>query len=268
MSSPHGAKTPGESTVLVTRTEEQGTALRERLESLGARVISVPAIRFVESEDIDGWNAALERREAVTHLLFTSRIAARFFCELSERAGVSRELWRGCRIAAVGTGTAEYLRRQGLETDFVPRHSTGIGLATELVEHERLGPESAVLLPQSQLARPEVADFLRAAGCSVLTVSLYETLPEEPAHAAPLLELIDRGGRIDVAVFASPSALSGFVDMTGERGRRILQDARIVSIGPTTSRALREAGLEVSRESTRPDVEALTRAIVDALSDP
>jgi uroporphyrinogen-III synthase len=46
-------------------------------------------------------------------------------------------------------------------------------------------------------------------------------------------------------------------------GDRFPRDARIVSIGPVTSEAVAEAGLEVAVESDRHDVEGLVAALLN-----
>jgi uroporphyrinogen-III synthase len=50
-----------------------------------------------------------------------------------------------------------------------------------------------------------------------------------------------------------------FLDAVGEA---IPRGARVISIGPVTSAALREAGLEVDAEAERHDVEGLTAALL------
>ena len=256
-------------TVVLTRPEEQSRTLSSRLHALGARILLVPAIRFAATEDLRAWEAALEKRSSFSHLVFTSQVAARYFADLSVAAGVPLEDWRRCRVAAIGGRTAETLTTVGLPADFVALEGRGVDLATALIEKERVGPGCRVLLPRSAIARPEAADLLEAAGAAVDAVALYETLVEDESKALPLFEALDAGTRIDAVLFASPSAARSFLEMTGDRGRRLLSDTsvQLVSIGSTTSEALEKLGLRVDVEARAPDTEALVEAVLQAMEE-
>lgn len=256
-------------TVVLTRPEEQGHRLSERLRDVGARVLNVPAIRFVATDDLRSWREALESWHSYTHLVFTSQVAARFFIDFSLAAGHPVERWRRCRIAVIGARAGEILAAAGLEPDFVAGAGRGVDFASALIEREEIRPGCRILLPQSAIARPEVADLLEAAGAAVDAVTLYETIPEEASRAAPLLEALDAGEHVDAILFASPSAVRAFLEMTGPRGQRMLGDrsVRVISIGPTTSQALRDLGLRVDVEARSPDANALLDSVVAALAE-
>ncbi|MBN1442408.1 MAG: uroporphyrinogen-III synthase [Planctomycetes bacterium] len=254
-------------TVVVTRSLRQAAPLVERLERLGARVVAVPAIRFAPADDLREWRAALEHRASISHLVFTSRNAVRFFLLLGEREAIPLAFWRARRVAAVGRGTGEELAAAGLPPDRVPGTQTGVDLAAELIEKEGVGPGSVLLVPRSAIAAPEAVDLLRAAGAGVHAPAIYQTLPQSPEMAEPLFALLDAGEPVDAVTFASPSALDGFLSMTGDRGRDLLRSprTRIVAIGPTTAGAIREAGLEVAAEARQPGMDELAEAVVRAL---
>jgi uroporphyrinogen III methyltransferase/synthase len=153
--------------VVVTRAEEQGSALAARLEALGAEIVVCPLIRIEslgdEPIDLSGWE----------WVVVTSPNGAR---ELARRiSGAPRH------FAAIGPGTADALRGAGFEPDLVPRVHTQEGLRDEL-------PPGRVLLAAAEGARRDVldAEFL----------PLYRTVelvPAEPPEG-------------DLVVLASPSA--------------------------------------------------------------
>ena len=96
-------------------------------------------------------------------------------------------------------------------------------------------------------------DALRERGAEVDVVALYETVREQPRPGAveaagrrlPHLHLVLDGPQLREAV-----------------GDRLPGDARVVSIGPVTSEAAREAGLEVAVEAERHDLEGLVEALL------
>jgi uroporphyrinogen III methyltransferase/synthase len=131
------------------------------------------------------------------------------------------------RFAAIGPATAEALRGHGYEPDLVARVHTQEGLRDEL-------PPGRTLLAAAEGARQGVidADFLPL----YRTVALTPPAPEG-----------------DVALVASASAARGLA-ATGAR-------LPVVSIGPQTTQAARDAGFDVVAEATTHDLEGLLAAL-------
>jgi uroporphyrinogen-III synthase len=130
-------------------------------------------------------------------------------------------------FAAIGPATAEALRGHGYEPDLVARIHTQEGLRDEL-------PTGRTLLAAAEGARQGVidADFL----------PLYRTV-----------ELTPPAPEGDVALVASASAARGLA-ATGAR-------LPVVSIGPQTTQAARDAGFEVIAEAPTHDLDGLLAAL-------
>ena len=111
-----------------------------------------------------------------------------------------------------------------------------------------------VLIARAAEARDVLPDALRERGAEVDVVTLYETVAEEPDPAA-----LERAAEADFVTFTSSSTVRNFVDAVGNG---IPKGARIVSIGPVTSEAAREAGLEVAVEAARHDIGGLVEALL------
>jgi uroporphyrinogen-III synthase len=136
------------------------------------------------------------------------------------------------RVAAIGAATAEAFGG----ADLVPAVSTQEGLLAELPR-----PAGRVLFAGAEGARRLLADEL---GAEVLP--LYRTrelIPASPPDG-------------DLVVLASASAARAF--------GRLGVDIQAVSIGPQTTEAAREAGVEVVREAATHDVPGLLAAIGSA----
>ena len=256
-------------TIVVTRPESRSAELSSRLEELGAKIFRVPSIRFSRPADAGPWKETIARKDDFTHVIFTSRVAADSFEALCSEAGFPAASWlSNCTVATIGSSTGERLKETGIVPSLVAETSGGAGFARELIEKELLGEDSLVLLPGSNIARPELATALREAGARVTSVPIYQTLEEDPARAEGLFEALGRDEQPDAVTFASPSALSGFLGICGARGRKLLESpsVKIVSLGPTTSAAVRSEGLEVSAQAARPGTESLVEALREALA--
>jgi uroporphyrinogen-III synthase len=98
------------------------------------------------------------------------------------------------------------------------------------------------LLPRADLASPILPELLRAKGYEPVEVTAYRT---DGARRAPPGVLDDlEAGTIDLLAFGSPSTARNFVELVDDRPWR----GRVVSIGPVTSRACRDLGIEVAVE--------------------
>ena len=256
-------------TIVVTRPESRSAELSSRLEELGAKVFRVPSIRFSRPADAGPWKETIARKDDFTHVIFTSRVAADTFEALCSEAGFPAASWlKDCSAAAIGTSTGDRLEEAGILPVLVGDGSSGKRFARELIERELLGENSRVLLPGSNIARPELAETLQETGARVTSVPIYQTLEEDPARAERLFEALDRDEPPDAVTFASPSALSGFLGICGARGRKLLESpsVKIVSLGPTTSAAVRSEGLQVSAQAASPGTESLVEALREALA--
>jgi uroporphyrinogen III methyltransferase/synthase len=99
-------------------------------------------------------------------------------------------------------------------------------------------------------------DALRARGAEVDVLALYETVAEP--LSAQALEQARGAGYI---TFTSSSTVRFFLDAAGGPAG-LGPETRIVSIGPITSEALREHGLQPHVEAAEHDVEGVVQALL------
>ena len=126
--------------------------------------------------------------------------------------------------------------------DIVPERFVAEALVEALEPVDVKG--KPVLIARAAEARDVLPDALRERGAEVDVVALYETVAEDPSP-----EAIDAAQDADYVTFTSSSTVRNLV---GSLGRRMPSHARVVSIGPVTSEAAREAGLEVARRGRAP----------------
>jgi uroporphyrinogen III methyltransferase/synthase len=155
-------------------------------------------------------------------------------------------------VAAIGPGTAAELARRGIRADVVPEKSVAEALVESVANVEVEGKRVLVARPAE--ARDVLPDALRERGAEVDVLELYDTVAE-PVGDAELSALADA----DYVTFTSSSTVRYFLD--GVNGS-LPATARIVSIGPVTTRTARERGLEVHVEAERHDVDGLVEALL------
>jgi uroporphyrinogen-III synthase len=253
--------------VLVTRGRGQASRLAGLLADRGAIVREVPAIEIVAPPDPGPLDEALAELPRYDWVVFTSANAVTALLgrlvvlglppRLAARRPGSGDRARP-RIATVGRATTVALRasfpedRVALEPDAF----SAAGLV-EAFAMERLAG-ARVLLPASTRAREDLASSLRGLGAEVDVLPAYATV--EPDGLA---EAVGRvlGLGVDLALFASPSAVESFARAAGERALGL----KVAVIGPTTEAAARTARMDV-REVARPSTaEGLVAAAERAL---
>jgi uroporphyrinogen III methyltransferase / synthase len=236
--------------VAVTRARAQASELAARLAELGAEVVETPAIR-IEPRRLDGeLLEVVARMREYALVCLTSPNGVRLLFDALAAEGRDARALTGA-VAAIGPGTAAELERHGVRADVVPGRFVAEGLV------EALGPLSVegrrVLIARAAEARPVLPDALRERGAEVDDVALYETLAE------PLTERQrEQLARATYVSFTSSSTVRFFLESGGELPR----SARIVSIGPVTSKTAREFGLTVHVEAERHDIDGLVEALL------
>lgn len=258
---------PVRGSVLLTRPGRRADALADRLRGAGIAVHVVPT---VETEPIPaGLDAAAEilRRAhpiAVDWLIVTSPLGASIVIDALGRAGLRPGRGR-LRVAAVGPATAAALRDGGWSATVVPPEATGAGVAVSIAALERLAGRR-IVLARASAAGSDLPDALRAAGAVVEDIAVYRTLEAPASSGGPLRDAL-RDRALAAIVVASGSAVRGLVRLAGRDLVERLHEVPIASIGPTTSAAVRAAGLHVAAQAARPDDDALFE-LIDLLLPP
>ena len=233
-------------TVAVTRAREQASGLGARLRELGAEVVETPVIAVVPLD------APAPDPSRYDLICLTSPNGVRLLFERLADGGRDARALHGARMAAIGPATARALRAHGVLADVLPERA----VAESLVEALGELPVQRALIARARVARDVLPDALRARGAEVDVLELYETVAE-PLSPAQL----DAIRAADYVTFTSASTVSNLLSaLDGDAAA--LAGARLASIGPVTSDALRARGLEPSLEAERHDVDGLLAALV------
>jgi len=253
-------------TVVVTRPREQAASLREPLEALGAEVLLVPTIRIEPRPLDDAVLGVLRELTAYQLVVFTSANAVRVFAGYLARGTDDGAMPAGPVVAAVGPATASALEKHGLACHLVPAEYVAEGLLDAFEAQAAPVAGARVLLPCAADTRDVLPETLRERGAVVDVLHVYDTVA--------VAELAVPAARIEAAdyiTFTSASTarrLAALLAVAGGEGAgrplaERLAGARLCSIGPVTSEALRDLGLEVAVEAREYTAEGLARAVAD-----
>ena len=266
--------------VLLTRSEDDSAAWAETLSRRGVQAVVLPCITAEPIDTSELRHGLAAEAPRASWLVFTSRRGvesffrltggAEGFARLTGVAGESAPSTDGyarstddagspateTRIAVVGPATADAARSLLGRADLVGDDGTAVGLARVLLERLHLdaagSPPPRVLLVLAENARDALQKRLVAAGIDCARFDVYRTVPAAAARSRRRLASLG----VDTVFLASPSAVTGFINPVEPDA-----SARLVTIGPSTSEAARDAGLDVAAEAGEPSLDGLLEAM-------
>jgi len=233
--------------VMVTRSREDCGEWAAELERLGMEPVILPCIttRLIDTPALRAGLAAAAPRS--DWLIFTSRRGVTAFASLHPRASALK-----AKIAVVGSGTAETARARLGHVEHVDSGGTAAMLGDSLTALPAFAPGMQCLIAVAANASTLLERKLAAAGAACPRFEVYRTYPTRPRRPKRRLSAL----RADTILFASPSAVEGFVNQV-----ELDAAADVLTMGPSTSAAARAYGLTITGEARQRSLEGLLEAI-------
>lgn len=254
-------KTLAGKSVLVTRSEKQITTFSQRLQELGAFVIEFPVISIRAPESLVELDLAITQIETYDWIVFASANAAEFFLARLQASNPDKKRLKAQNLAVIGPATALALERHGLFSSFTPTSFIADRFVQEFVNAYNLTGKR-ILWPRATVGRQVIKDRLSEIGALVDAVPVYEAiLPSDSvSRCSSLLELF-RNRKIDFVTLTSSQSARNFAQLlrtaiqkearaseacaspllgNSPEIQHLLKSTRLVSIGPETSKAIRE----------------------------
>lgn len=245
--------------ILITRTRRQSSTLAVQLEAIGATTILIPTIEIVPPESYTPLDHALANLDSFDWLLFTSANAVEAFAErmkLRDSVAFPRTL----KIAVVGPATARAAEAIGLSVALLPPRYVAESLAESLTPH---ASGCRVLFVRAEEARDVLPDTLTRNGAAVTVVPAYRN--RIPTDSIPAIQQIFSSPevRIDAITFTSASTARNLAALLDAAGMTLPPGIALASIGPITSVALCELGLNPTIEASEATIPALVQAVAE-----
>jgi uroporphyrinogen III methyltransferase / synthase len=266
-------------TILVTRAAEQASFFRDRLQSLGARVLEMPALEIVAPSNWQGLDEAIAAIDQFDWLILTSANAVDYFFQRLQTQGKDSRALSQVKIAVVGKKTATQLENFGIVPDYIPPNFVADSLITHFPEVSL--EAKRILFPRVESGgRDVLVQEFRSRRAQLTEVAAYQSIcppniPEEIIKAF-------KQQSIDAVTFASSKTVHHFNRLLTQALEEInpgqteayhsvaelLDSICIASIGPQTSKSCVELFNKVSLEPQEYTLEGLAQEIVTYFSEP
>lgn len=245
--------------IVVTRSREQASAFARQLESLGAEVWEFPTIKITDPQDFGPLDKAIENLSQYQWIMFTSPNGVeRFFSRMSFLSKDIRSL-AGIRICAIGPQTKKMLALRGLIVDYVPEEYVAEAMIEGLKKFDWQG--KSVLLPRADIARALLPQALQEMGAMVDDVVCYQTVRGN--GDAVVLKQMLADGEIHAVTFTSSSTVKNFIELlNSDQYQQLLSTVVLASIGPITTTAAKELGLDVRVEAVQYTIPGLVESLL------
>ena len=195
---------------------------------------------------------AIENIDRYTYIVLTSKNGVDIFFNKMFSLGYDSRRLGGIKIGAIGPKTGKAIEKYGIKPDIIPNEYVAEALVEEL--KNVLNDKDRVLIPRAKSARPYLVEELSKL-CKVDEVKIYDTLKEQ-CNPNELMEFLNDKEEI-YFTFTSPSTFNNFVEILGDRSKDILSKGRIISIGPITSKTIKQNGYKVYSEAEKYTVDGI-----------
>jgi len=240
--------------VVVTRTRKQAGALSSKLRQLGADVIEIPTIRIEPPKDEREFAELVAYAHSYDWIVFTSPNGVdAFFDRFFKLYDDAREIG-GARIAAIGPATAAKVREYHLHVDLQPEEYVAEAVVAAFQKDSSV-ENLKILLARAEEARDVLPNELTKLGAIVDIGIAYRTVPEKEDVSGGQARFREEGA--DLITFTSSSTAEHFMALK----LPLPHGVKTASIGPITSKTMRELGLPVDIEATQHDIPGLVDAI-------
>lgn len=229
--------------VLVTRPEAQSVSLCEKIKALGDMPISFPTIAI---EPL----AISQKLDQFDWLIFISRNAVIH----SQSYFPKNFSLEKIKIAAMGKGTADELRKISVRVDFFPEKNFRSETLLAAPEFQNVAKQKIALI-QGEEGRTLLRDTLTARGANVTTIAVYRrVLPA--SDPAPIIQKLHEKA-LDVIISTSNESLVNLKALIGVENAAYLLSVPLVVVSDRTKTFAKNLGFNTILQADEVSDEAI-----------
>lgn len=246
--------------IVVTRAREQSSEFASRLKFYGAQVLCSPTIRIVPPKSFKLLDRAVKNITIYDWLIFTSVNGVEKFVGRYKKFFKKNQFPRKLKTCAIGPATALLMRKNSIPVSKISKEYVAESILKEL-KHVR---GKKILIPRAEQAREILPETLTKRGAQVDVVPAYRTVLDSSNFHTFVRWL--KSGEINCITFTSSSTVRNFFSMLKKKEKKeLIQNKHIhaASIGPVTSRTLKDYGWYPSIKAEKPTTKHLCSAIAN-----
>jgi uroporphyrinogen-III synthase len=255
---------------VLTLESRRGLEMTRLIETYGGKPFHAPAMREIPvSSNVEALEFADSLVAGKFHaVIFLTGVGARAIASVVESARPIEDLFEALRkvsVIARGPKPVVVLREWKVPVTLTaPEPNTWHEVLKAIDDNKLDLSGKQVAVQEYGVSNQDLLEGLRQRGAQVTAVPVYHwDLPED---TAPLRSAVDEAiaSRIDVGLFTTGVQITHLFQVAEQEGKRDALKVGLgrmvkVSIGPTTSEALRSYGLSVEIEASHPKMGFLVK---------
>jgi uroporphyrinogen-III synthase len=230
-------------TLAITRSEQDAKEFLQLVRAQGGWAIALPVIEIVPRgpEVVEDFLDKLHKKKHY-YCAFMSQQAVNVLFDLGRDKILP--LLKSTNVIAVGPKTKQSLEERGIKVGLMLEKFSSFGLVDLM---SGIGPSGKkIIIPRSAAASDFATQALIRLGMEVDEILLYtvRTRAIEPIWKE-FCDLLSKR-RVDAVIFTSASNVNSFFEIMeklSKDGLRLDNVTKVVSIGPFTTKALRDRGI-------------------------
>ncbi len=227
--------------IVLTRSSDQAEYSIKKFESLGAKVISFPAIKIRPIKEFSMFDNYVEDFDRFDYIIFTSENAVKYSLQRLKLQNIS--LPEKIKLACTGKKTADKCKDEGLQIDIIPADYSAKGLL-QYFSNEDIKTKK-FFIPSSSIARAELQKGLLEQGAEVIQTPIYDVGLPDKNEIEKNKEKI-KNTRPELFIFTSPSTYNNTLKILEiDEPKNYFEEFTVAAIGPTTKKAIEESGVLV-----------------------
>lgn len=246
--------------ILVTRARKQASKLSAMIKEYGGNPIEIPAIKIEPiTKDNKELEESINKLNEYSHIIFTSVNGVKIFMDYIFTIGKDIRCLSHIKFCVIGKATKKELENYHINADIMPKNYVAEDVIEEVKKY--IDSSSKILMPRAKEARTIIKDELEKL-CQIDEIKIYKTIKDNVDKENVKQLLKDK--KIDYITFASSSTVKNFVDLIdGEID--LINDSKIISIGPITSDTIKNLELNLYKEADEYTIDGVFSTIIKDL---
>jgi uroporphyrinogen-III synthase len=227
--------------ILITKNKSDAEKAFSCLYDYGVEIVYLPTIKIISRTESEEIKNILAKSYDYDYIIFTSGNAVEVFHQAVQKYNLDLS---HCKIAVVGSSTAEKCRGLGFYVHIIPEEFSAKGLIRKFSFFDLNGKR--ILIPGSSLSSEDLRIGLAEFGANVTFLPIYDVadidLNEIENELTNIKTIVP-----DVFVFTSPSSFQNFLKILNVVNIESYFENKIVcAIGTTTEEAIKENNVTVN----------------------
>lgn len=221
--------------LLNTRPKEQGLPLQQQIVAAGGACVNLPVLNI---EPCTISQAICYQSTLCRYAIFTSANAVKHYFQ--RLTNYQLTFSKNTRVIAIGKATATMLKKEGIQTHYLPEEANSEALLT-LPELQQVRAQTITLI-KGEKGRELLAKELLKRGALVQEVIAYRrTLPDYPLKT---LQALRHKYPINIILITSEQALDNLFQLLGTFDEQWLLNTPAIVISPRLATIAEQRGIK------------------------